>query len=90
MGSEDSLEVLSEVQKNSRGKLSLSSGCCTLCPEKASGGWSGEEPFSDPTSLDQYLEQQSEDPTLMREISDKRTWSHSSTTSNHFLLQRRQ
>jgi hypothetical protein len=61
-------------------------GCCTLCSEKATGGWSGEEPFSDPATLDQYLEQQSEDPLLVREIADKRTWNHMSTTSNHFLL----
>ena len=64
----------------------LGGGCCTLCSEKATGGWSGEEPFSDPASHDQYLEQQSEDPGLMRDIADKRTWNHMSTASNQFLL----
>ena len=64
---------------------SNSEQCCYLCSEQANGGWEGTDPFSEPTSWDQHLEDQSKDPMLMNEIANKRTWNHQQTVSNHFL-----
>ncbi len=61
-------------------------GCCYMCSEKASGGWDGTEPFSEPTSWDQHIQQQTEDPELMTDIARRRAWNHRSTAANHFLL----
>ena len=61
-------------------------GCCYMCSEKASGGWDGTEPFSEPTSWNQHIQQQTEDPELMTDIARRRAWNHRSTAANHFLL----
>ena len=60
--------------------------CCYLCSEQANGGWEGTDPFSEPTSWGQHLEDQSRDPDFMNEIAKKRTWDHRATVSNHFII----
>ena len=60
--------------------------CCYLCSEQANCGWEGTDPFSEPTSWGQHLEDQSRDPDFMNEIAKKRTWDHRATVSNHFII----
>lgn len=61
--------------------------CCYLCTEQANGGWEGTDPFSEPTSWGQHLEDQSKDPSFMREIADMRTYQHERTTSPYYKAQ---
>ena len=60
--------------------------CCYLCSEQASGGWEGTDPFSEPTSWDQHLDDQARDPDFIKEIANKRTWDHRSTVGTPFIV----
>ena len=40
--------------------------CCSMCPTLPNGGWLGSEPFQDPRSEEQMLNDQINDPELMR------------------------
>jgi len=62
--------------------------CCYLCSEQANGGWEGTDPFSEPTSWGQHLEDQSKDPDLMNEIKLLRTHHHVNTVSPYYMAGR--
>jgi hypothetical protein len=48
--------------------------CCTMCPTVPNGGWLGSEPFQDPRSEEQVLNDQINDPDLMRTTAFRRTY----------------
>ena len=48
--------------------------CCTMCPTPPNGGWLGSEPFQDPRSEEQVLNDQINDPELMRTAAFRRTY----------------
>ena len=48
--------------------------CCSMCPTLPNGGWLGSEPFQDPRSEEQMLNDQINDPELMRTAAFRRTY----------------
>ena len=61
-------------QASSHDSRSMAPTCCTMCPTIPNGGWLGSEPFQDPRSEEQMLNDQINDPDLMRNVAFRRTY----------------